>query len=163
VTLGLVYRTTTSQCFDLPKQKPQAALTLCCSQRHPELLSRELDVYCTQVLFCHHSPPPGTSLFVSYMLHGCSKVTRCRFCLQSKQQELTQQEQGLKSIEQALSHFQTQESKLQRTVSELQALQQTAVQRVSNGFINCMFNAVLHVCMHIVVLTTTAWSILRAC
>ncbi len=49
-----------------------------------------------------------------------------------KQQEWCQQEQSLKSIEQALNQFQVQENKLQRTVSELQALQQTTAQRVSS-------------------------------
>ncbi len=54
------------------------------------------------------------------------------FAVQVKQQEWCQQEQSLKSIEQALNQFQVQENKLQRTVSELQALQQTTAQRVSS-------------------------------
>ncbi len=54
------------------------------------------------------------------------------FAMQVKQQEWSQQQQSLKSIEQALNQFQVQENKLQRTVSELQALQHTTAQRVSS-------------------------------
>ena len=54
------------------------------------------------------------------------------YAVQAKQQEWSQQEQSLKSIEQALNQFQVQENKLQRTVSELQALQHTTAQRVSS-------------------------------
>ena len=54
------------------------------------------------------------------------------YAVQAKQQEWCQQQQSLKSIEQALNQFQVQENKLQRTVSELQALQQTTAQRVSS-------------------------------
>ncbi|DBA73252.1 hypothetical protein WJX77_012686 [Trebouxia sp. C0004] len=49
--------------------------------------------------------------------------------VEAKQQEWCQQEQSVKSIEQALNQFQLQENKLQRTVSELQALQHTTAQR----------------------------------
>ncbi|DBA88434.1 TPA: hypothetical protein ACH3X2_004924 [Trebouxia sp. C0005] len=48
---------------------------------------------------------------------------------EAKQQEWCQQQQSLKSIEQALNQFQVQENKLQRSVSELQALQHTTAQR----------------------------------
>ena len=54
------------------------------------------------------------------------------FAVQAKQQEWCQQQQSLKSIEQALNQFQVQENKLQRSVSELQALQHTTAQRVSS-------------------------------
>lgn len=57
------------------------------------------------------------------VLHCCAS--------QAKQQELVQQEQSLKSIQQAVNQFQVQEDKLQRTVSELQAVQHSTAQRVS--------------------------------
>jgi len=66
------------------------------------------------------------------------------FAVQVKQQEWCQQEQSLKSIEQALNQFQVQENKLQRTVSELQALQHTTAQRVSS-LLHLAYNMLLNV------------------
>lgn len=58
-----------------------------------------------------------------------TKVFLC-YASQAKQQELLQQEQSLKSIQQAVNQFQVQEDTLQRSMSELQALQHNTAQRV---------------------------------